>query len=570
MSKLKGKNKLIDGLSYKFIKHLKNGGNGSVWETEHNGKNYAIKILNEDSKEKKERFLQEIKFCEKNTHKNLIKIYGDGEIDGKLCYVMSLYKNNLSDIIENRDLTIEQSFSYIFQICEGLKFIHNNNVIHRDLKPENILVESDSLVLADLGIAHFENSSITKTNDLLANRGYAAPEQKVKGMSRTISSAADIFSLGIIINEIFTGKKPEGTNFILISDLYPWLIDIDKLVEKCMRQNPEERITIDEVLLELKLKYSQLEKELDLIKYSLNQDFNTVHEYDEDMKRKIIKQASEDILTATYLFANKSAEELEQYNHNYHCNVRYKINSRLRSSYLEYLIYKRCKQTFDYESNVYKNGNSYKSLDLNNVDDKKIYLEFEYYLKENIVNLNGEILKMFSSCCNYHCEEIIKSLGKLEEQVEDLNDAPILYIIMKLKNMQIHNSYDENLIEDSILVNWDKTILNYDDTDIYIGLKKEINDSEEKTILDKFSKDYNSIISKSTEGYVIRFEDKKSYERFKKYSLNLSKPYYIFEGDVLDILRIDREFEGIIELKPWNSFDVTNVLAKILGLRNDY
>ena len=53
-------------------------------------------------------------------------------------------------------------------------------------------------------------------------------------------------------------------------------------------------------------------------------------------------------------------------------------------------------------------------------------------------------------------------------------------------------------------------------------------------------------------------------------TLTLAKHYYAFEGDVLDVIRIKREYDGIVELEPWNSCDVTNVLAKILGLRTDY
>jgi len=110
----------------------------------------------------------------------------------------------------------------------------------------------------------FENSFITDENDLLANRGYAAPEQKIKGISRDMTTAVDIFSLGLIINEIFTSKKPEGFNFVLISDVYPWLINIDKLVERCIRQNPEERPTIKEILIEIKLKFHELKEEINL------------------------------------------------------------------------------------------------------------------------------------------------------------------------------------------------------------------------------------------------------------------------------------------------------------------
>ena len=127
--------------------------------------------------------------------------------------------------------------------------------------------------------------------------------------------------------------------------------------------------------------------------------------------------------------------------------------------------------------------------------------------------------------------------------------------------------------ENGILVNWEKSILYYDSNDTYSELLKEDNqdDQEEvEEILKKFNEEYHAIVTKKDKGFIVRFEEKKSYTTFKNYALELSKPYYIFEGDVFDLVRIEREYEGIIELKLWNSFDVKNVLAKILGFRKDY
>ena len=267
----KGEKFEIGGKQYVFVEHLKDGGNASVWSIKNGNEEYAIKILNEANDVKKERFKKEIEFCEKNKHDNLVPIYEHGEINNRLCYIMPLYKNNLANLIE-KGISVEKGFEYILQICCVIEYLHSKNVIHRDIKPENILEKQDKIVIADLGIAHFDNSQITHKNDLLANRGYAAPEQKIKGLSKDITTAVDIFSLGLVINEIFTGSKPEGSNFTLISDIYPWLIDIDKLVERCMRQNPEERPTIVEVSLELSLKVNELQDEINSIKENLEED----------------------------------------------------------------------------------------------------------------------------------------------------------------------------------------------------------------------------------------------------------------------------------------------------------
>lgn len=72
------------------------------------------------------------------------------------------------------------------------------------------------------------------------------------------------------------------------------------------------------------------------------------------------------------------------------------------------------------------------------------------------------------------------------------------------------------------------------------------------------------------EKHSVIFKNVEKYYQFKNDAISLSKPYYIFAGDVLDIIRIKREYNGIIELNELDSFDVKNVLAKILGFRTDY
>lgn len=569
MPKLRGKEIEIGGKTYKFIKQIGAGGNSNVWCAESDTEKFAIKILNTDNK--KERFNKEIDFCKENKHDNLISIYGYGEVNNKPCYVMPLYENNLADLIKNK-LNVEKGFDYIFQICSALEFLNEKNVIHRDLKPENILVKKDRLVIADLGIAHFENSSLTCKNDLLANRGYAAPEQKIKGLSKEITSAIDVFSLGMIMNEIFTGKKPEGSNFTLISDVYPWLIDIDKLVGRCMRQNPEERPTIKEISLIIKLKFNEMKENAKIIRENLEEDIIEIDSRmvcDNEIKTKILKQAVYDILTAKYFFEEKSVQDLEKYNRNYHCNVHYKLNTVLKRKYMEYLVKEQCRRKFLYESNVYGKGGKYIPLNLNSNDEhKEIYEKFFSFLYQNYIH-DGEILKLFSSCCDYHCEEIIRGLADIQKLVGILDDAPVLYIVMILSDLK--DTLKDISIENEILVNWEESISNYYTNDTNIGLFKENHDEERLIkILNKFEEKYNPIITRNDKEFVVRFADKKSYNTFKNYALELSRLYYIFEGDVLDLVRIEKEYEGVIELIPWDSFDFTNVLAKVLGLRKDY
>lgn len=405
---------------------------------------------------------------------------------------------------------------------------------------------------------------------MLANRGYAAPEQKIKGKAKEITTAVDIFSLGVIINEIFTNKKPEGSSYTLISDVYPWLIDIDKLVDRCLRQNPAERPTIKEASLELKLKFSELKNEIESIKDNLIYDSEKQYiEYNNEIKQKIIQQASYDILTAKYFFNNKTKQELEVYNLNYHCNIHYKVDEDLKREYMKFLVKDYCQNKFLYESNEYSKGRPYVPLDLkNSSDDMRLYKEFLDFLKENFI-VDGELLKLFSSCCDYHCKKILSNLVPIQEQVNDLDDAPILYIVAKI--IDIRDLDNDIYLEDQVLVNWEKSI-SYHEINSYNKelFRKDYQKKEIDKVLDKFIKKYKAVVTRNNTGIIVRFDDENLYNAFKNYALNLSRPYYIFNGDVLDLVRIEKVYDGVIELKRWNSFDITNVLAKILGFRKDY
>ena len=145
------------------------------------------------------------------------------------------------------------------------------------------------------------------------------------------------------------------------------------------------------------------------------------------------------------------------------------------------------------------------------------------------------------------------------------------YIITHIINIIDINS-NCDLLEYGILVNWEKTIFDYDMNDSNMGQLSQTDQEykEMDNILKKFIEEYNSIVTKKGDSFVVRFKDNESYTEFKNYALELSKPYYFFEGDVFNLIRIEKEYEGIIELKAWYSFDVKNVLAKIMGFRKDY
>lgn len=245
--------------SYSIKDSIGEGGCSFVYSAiEDNGNAVAIKILDPSkvTKEKLKRFENEYRFCSNNRHPNIITVlnYGLTDDDNPF-FVMPLYEASLRKLVG----TLEPKHAYeVFKkIMDGVEAAHKLDVIHRDLKPENILVNKNGniLVVADFGIASFKEEELytaVDTNDgsRLANFQYAAPEQRSRG--KDVTKKADIYSLGLILNELFTSELAHGTNFKTIESVssdYPFL---DILVEKMLQQDPSSRYeNIEEIKKEL-------------------------------------------------------------------------------------------------------------------------------------------------------------------------------------------------------------------------------------------------------------------------------------------------------------------------------
>lgn len=254
--------------TYCIVKQIGNGGNGTVYEaTDSDSNPVAIKLLVQmDSTEKRKRFKNEISFCQKYSNKNIIAVkdcgfFADGDKE-YIFYVMPLCKESLRARMRAK-MSEQQVIKAFLDICNGLKYAHEHGCIHRDLKPENILIDQkDDYIIADFGIAHFSDldkatTIETKPTARLANFSYRAPEQ-LEGFA---SPASDIFALGLILNEMFTGKIPSGENYKKISDVNEDYAFLDKLVQKMLSQNPSDRFAnIDALLLDFEAYKSTQEK----------------------------------------------------------------------------------------------------------------------------------------------------------------------------------------------------------------------------------------------------------------------------------------------------------------------
>lgn len=580
----------IGNTNYELIKPIGNGGSGVVWKAHSNGNEYAVKIINSKDATKIARFRNEIEFCKTGNHKNIIKLIADGEQNGNPCYVMPLYPQTLKDLIDT-EKDADVLISFILKLCGALKHIHNKRIYHRDIKPENILISNKDLVLADFGIAHFKDFKLTKKGDLLANRNYTAPEQKVKNNADSISEAVDIFALGLIINECFTKQNPSGSDFKIIADSNPLYADLDNLVANMIKQNPDDRSNIDSVITEIKFIHHKIKQSLEDIATVLKEQ-TELPDIKKPVLRTIIRRASEDILFGKILFSSKSAEELNKYNHNWHMKIGYTVDDFLFNLYFQEQIHTLCKGKFEYESNVYRRNHWYKALNLDNSEEhKSLYEQIndiveKYKLSENgerLFDLSGEILKYFSACADYHCKEILKSIKQKEDLANtNLKNAPIIRIVQTLKSGLRQNigyilngidglagRYDFNFTE-HIAINPERTetyLDNYDDTELLDSHYKEIETKIQK-ILTEFQKKWKVICYRLDEyDYSVKFKTYRQYEKFGKYALELSSPYYIFEGDVMHILEYPNFIGNMVELKLNRIFDIPDTIAKIVGLR---
>jgi serine/threonine protein kinase len=235
------------------------GGSGEVYEVrDAEGSAYAVKILDaaKASATRLKRFKNEIHFCTKNKHRNIVQVQGSGITkDGATFYVMPLYSGTLRDLI-SKGIQPKTVLPYFGQILDGVEAAHLMGVWHRDIKPENILfsAETVTLVVADFGIAHFEEEDLltaveTKNDERLANFLYSAPEQKTRGQS--VDGKADIYALGLTLNEMFTSAVPHGTGFRRVSEVAPDYAYLDELVDLMLRQDPASRPSVGDVKRQL-------------------------------------------------------------------------------------------------------------------------------------------------------------------------------------------------------------------------------------------------------------------------------------------------------------------------------
>jgi uncharacterized protein (TIGR02145 family) len=267
------------------------GGMAKVYLAQHKIQHnqVAIKVLNEDlvfNTNIRSRFIAEAKSLANLSHRNVIKVIDTYDDDVFVAFVMEFIGGpNLQEIIENGKLTDQEIVELFSQLLNAVKYIHDNKITHRDIKPSNVIIGPNQLLkLVDFGIAKHENklgSKGTTTHVIMGTPSYMSPEQ-IRSTA-TVTSQSDIYSLGVVLWEMVTGKSlyntmkltsPEIQTQILNNNLPKTKTKWDRIIEKCTEKQLFNRYkSCDEIL-----------KEINIICNTTIEDYTTHGQYSRNKK----------------------------------------------------------------------------------------------------------------------------------------------------------------------------------------------------------------------------------------------------------------------------------------------
>jgi serine/threonine protein kinase/tetratricopeptide (TPR) repeat protein len=259
----------VFGERYEVIEELGEGGMGIVYKVFDRkiGEKVALKVLAPEiagDEKTIERFRNELKLARTVSHRNVCRMYDLSE-EEKTQFITMEYVpgENLKSLIKRiGQLSKTKAISIAKQVCEGLVEAHRLGVVHRDLKPQNIMVDSEGNArIMDFGIARsIRTKSVTETGMIIGTPEYMSPEQ-VDGVD--VDHRSDIYSLGVILFEMLTGRVPfQGDTPLSVilkhrsekppdprkfDDQIP--ADISRLILKCMEKDKNKRYPSAEAML---------------------------------------------------------------------------------------------------------------------------------------------------------------------------------------------------------------------------------------------------------------------------------------------------------------------------------
>ena len=206
---------LVEG-RYKYIERIGKGAFGTVLLMEDTivDERLILKFLNPNVSEDEEmmkRFVHELRYSRKITHKNVIRIYDFLQIQGIYAISMEFFPSHTlgAEIVGEQPVALKRALGFGIDICTGMAVAHQVGIVHRDLKPANVLINDEGLLkIVDFGVAaaHREgDTQLTKTGYVIGSPKYMAPEQI---LGRKVDERADIYAVGVILYELLTGVPP--------------------------------------------------------------------------------------------------------------------------------------------------------------------------------------------------------------------------------------------------------------------------------------------------------------------------------------------------------------------------
>ncbi|HEY8314572.1 MAG TPA: protein kinase [Candidatus Baltobacteraceae bacterium] len=199
------------GRRYEVLELIGRGGTADTYRAldQTLGREVAVKVLIDRSDDVNMRFLREAQSMAQLNHPKIVSVYDVGEDNGVAYIVMELVRGKTLRDLEGGSLSYKKALSYLVDILEALEYAHSQATIHRDIKPANIMTVEDGayVKLMDFGLARrtSDMTQTTRTGQIVGTITYLAPE---RFLSKPADIRSDLYSVGIVMYEIFTGTVP--------------------------------------------------------------------------------------------------------------------------------------------------------------------------------------------------------------------------------------------------------------------------------------------------------------------------------------------------------------------------